>query len=527
MSKKIEISKEVLEKIVRFYILENHSKEETIKKFNISGTKLKNTLAENGFKKTSKYSKNPKKKAEGKYENKLKCLECGKEDVINLYQHIKLLHHMAKEEYIEKYGYSGNFVATPDKNLKEKMGKKKDNFKVWNKGLTKNDDRVAKAVETRRNNGNYIMSSEQKEKISNTLAGKALIKEEWKNCDYIKDRDKLVNWCNEFKLKMNRKPTFLDLSKFINCSYHTAERIAQRNNIRHLFKINGFSKLEISVEDFIQSLNIEYKKHDRTQIKPLELDFYFPKQKVAIEVNDIATHNSTRNTTGYCKDEYVKDKNYHTNKSKTCEENGIRLIHIWEYEWNNDRQRPILENIIQNALGLNNKKIYARKLKIEIKESKTMREFFNTNNIQGFRPGKFAICLVDKNTNEVYMSYMMGSAFFGKGKYEWEVIRGATKLGYTVVGGASKIWKYFLNTYKPKNCVYYIDYNYFNGNSLPYLGLKYLTTQVSFKNWWVKEQAIKNRQPSKNKEISEKYKTGEVLQIYNAGTKVYLWESDN
>ena len=25
--------------------------------------------------------------------------------------------------------------------------------------------------------------------------------------------------------------------------------------------------------------------------------------------------------------------------------------------------------------------------------------------------------------------------------------------------------------------------------------------------------------------ISEKYKTGEVLQVYNAGTKVYLWES--
>lgn len=96
--------------------------------------------------------------------------------------------------------------------------------------------------------------------------------------------------------------------------------------------------------------------------------------------------------------------------------------------------------------------------------------------------------------------------------------------GYNVIGGASKIWKYFIETYQPKNCVYYIDYNYFNGNSLPYLGLKYVTTQASFKNWWVKEQMIKNREPGRNKEISEKYKTGEVLQIYNAGTKVYIYE---
>lgn len=125
------------------------------------------------------------------------------------------------------------------------------------------------------------------------------------------------------------------------------------------------------------------------------------------------------------------------------------------------------------------------------------------------------------------MSYMMGKAFFGKGKYEYEVIRGATKLGYNVVGGASKIWKYFIKTYKPKSCVYYIDYNYFNGNSLPYLGLKYIKTQPSFKNWWVQENKIKNREPSKNKEIKQLYKEHKVVPIYNAGTKVYLWEGDN
>ena len=168
-------------------------------------------------------------------------------------------------------------------------------------------------------------------------------------------------------------------------------------------------------------------------------------------------------------------------------------------------------------------KVYARKCSIEVRPSASMKEFFNKNNIQGFRGGKFAICLV--YNNEVIMAYMMGHCYFGKGKYQWEVIRGATKLGYTVVGGASKIWKYFIENYNPINCVYYIDYNYFNGNSLPYLGLTYLKSQPGFKNWWVKTNTVKNREPQRHKEIKELYKKGEVVPIYNAGTKVYVWEN--
>ena len=151
-----------------------------------------------------------------------------------------------------------------------------------------------------------------------------------------------------------------------------------------------------------------------------------------------------------------------------------------------------------------------------------MKDFFNKNNVQGFRGGHFAICLV--YNDEVVMAYMMGSCFFGKGKYQWEVIRGATKLGVNVVGGASKIWNYFIKTYNPDNCVYYIDYNYFNGSSLPYLGLTYIKSQLSFKNYWKDRNIVKNREPLRHKEITQLYKENKVVPIYNAGTKVYVWE---
>ena len=37
------------------------------------------------------------------------------------------------------------------------------------------------------------------------------------------------------------------------------------------------------------------------------------------------------------------------------------------------------------------------------------------------------------------MGYSIGDAYLGKGKYDAEVARGACKLGYSVIGGASKL----------------------------------------------------------------------------------------
>lgn len=249
--------------------------------------------------------------------------------------------------------------------------------------------------------------------------------------------------------------------------------------------------------------------------KTMELDIYLPKYNVAIEYNGTYWHSNIH-----------KDNNYHYNKSRSCEQLGIRLIHIFEYEWHNERQNKILKNIIKSAIGIIDNKIFARKCKIKIIENIIeLKEFFNNNNIQGYRSGKFAICLT--YNNEIIMSYIMGHPFFSKGKYQWEVIRGATKLDTMIIGGASKIFNYFINNYNPKNCVYYIDYNYFNGSSLSNIpNMKYIKSQVSFKNLFLETGKVKNRQPMKYKEIKELEEKGLIAKIYNAGTKVYIWNKE-
>lgn len=309
--------------------------------------------------------------------------------------------------------------------------------------------------------------------------------------------------------------TTLNISKDLGLNRTSVLPIYYKHNCIDIPLNNKKSYLEDEVSEIIKSYNIDNViTNTRSVISPYELDIYVPDKKVAIECNGTYWH-STENQ---------KDSKYHYMKSTLCEEKGIRLIHIFEYEWLNERQRPILINIIKNALGINENKIYARKLIIEERESKTLKEFFNKNNIQGFRGGQKAICLVDKNTKEVYMSYIIGKAFFGKGKYDLEIIRGATKLGYTIVGGASKIWDYIIKTYNPNSIVYYIDYNYFNGNSLKNLpDMEFIKTQPGFKNYFIETGEVKNRDPMHHKQITEGYKDGSILQIWNAGTKVYVW----
>ena len=59
-------------------------------------------------------------------------------------------------------------------------------------------------------------------------------------------------------------------------------------------------------------------------IKPYELDIYVPSKKTAFEFNGICWH-SLENS--------IKT-DYHLNKTMLCEAIGVKLVHIWEDEWN-------------------------------------------------------------------------------------------------------------------------------------------------------------------------------------------------
>ena len=153
------------------------------------------------------------------------------------------------------------------------------------------------------------------------------------------------------------------------------------------------------------------------------------------------------------------------------------------------------------------------------------------------------------------MSYTVGTAHFGKGKYDAEIARGACLLGYSVVGGASKLWSSIIeyyDTHKLDNSpgqinsiVYYSDSNYYDGKSVKLLpGTSFITTTNGFWNYWCKDFIMKNREPMRHHDIvartwalkkavkangDEVPDINDVLysdmafEVWNAGTKTYLW----
>ena len=321
-----------------------------------------------------------------------------------------------------------------------------------------------------------------------------------------------------------RKPTVKDFQIFLNCSdLSNVYKVVDRHGIRNKFDIH-VSFLEMEVQEFLEKHNINFEKHNRQLIKPLELDFYLPEYNVALEVNDIWSHNSTKGGFGY--DPLPID--YHFKKTMLCRDKGIRLIHLFEPYIMIAKKWRILEDIILQACH-KNKRVYARKLDIEIKPAIEMKQFFEDNNIQEYRNAETAFVLINKETREPMMCYTVGRAWFGKGKYDAEIARGACKLGYSIVGGASKLWKHIINYYKDKDLygnpgsinsiVYYVDLNHYNGQSMTFLdGVQFIKEQYGFWNYWVKEGILKNREPGRHQEIKQLEKEGKVLVIGNSGT---------
>lgn len=341
-----------------------------------------------------------------------------------------------------------------------------------------------------------------------------------------REEDTLI-WelATDFFEEHNRLPTCRDIYTQLGVSQTGFNKKVRHGHLQPFFQSKSF--FEGEMQDFLMAHDIPYEMRKRNVIENRELDFYIPSCGVAIETNDVCTHNSTHNLR-FCQ-KPPKPKNYHYQKSLDCSQLGIRLIHVWDYEWNDERKRPILENIILGACHKLEHRFYARKCgMIHITPTderwQECNKFFEKNNIQGNRGGKIVIALVDTNTDEILMAYKFGHAFFGHGKYEWEMVRGATKLGCQVIGGASRLWKEFIRCYDPNSIVYYVDFNYFVGNGVEHLdGIEHIKDQISFKNYFVKEKVVKNRDPKNHKQIQQMVAQHKVLELYNAGTRIYVW----
>jgi hypothetical protein len=240
------------------------------------------------------------------------------------------------------------------------------------------------------------------------------------------------------------------------------------------FCSRGKSRFEKEIINFIQ-------KHIKNEIiqnsRPLtlsnghkrEIDILIPTLNFGIEFDGIYWHSELSG----------KNRNYHLNKTKLSEDIGIQLIHIFENEW--VLKKDIVKSVILSKLGIYKTRIYARKCKIKEIDAKTKNKFLDENHLQGQDKSKHKIGLFYEN--ELISVMTFGKRKITGGKSQTELIRFCSKLNTQILGGANKLFSYYLkNFHDNSKIVTYADRRYSNGNFYEKLGFNF--DHISHPNYW-------------------------------------------
>lgn len=253
-----------------------------------------------------------------------------------------------------------------------------------------------------------------------------------------------------------------------------------------------------------------------------EIDCYIPELKIGIEYNGIYYHASNGSN--------KKPINYHFKKSEhAMNDLGIELIHIWEDQWK--KQNAIVKDILRVRLKKVENRIPARKCIIKEIPADEYRDFCITHHIQRFRTASVRLGLY-------YNDKLIQIASFGKpgnygnansDKYEWEWIRACTEFNTIVIGGTSKLFKYFIDVYKPSNILCYADWNLFNGNGYEKLGFELLSFTGPDLFFIHNSSALEriNRNPYANSLHKQMVKEGKLFECHGCGSKKFVWYASN
>lgn len=302
------------------------------------------------------------------------------------------------------------------------------------------------------------------------------------------------------------------------------------------------SNMENDILVFLRQLlpNEQIITHDRQQINPYELDLYLPGYRVAIECNPTITHNST------FADPWngpPKSYRYHKDKSDACEKADIFLFHIFGYEWTHKQE--IILSMLRNIFHKTENRIFARNTEVIELSSSECYDFLNSNHRQGNTFAKIRLGLKYGGKIVSVMTFNRVRSTIGKHENGnvWELSRFCNTLNTSVVGGASKLFKYFVRCYHPDKVISFSDRAHAKGELYSKLGF----TSVNISNpgyGWVdiKTDSFVNRVNCQkrnlhklfpNEELDVEHNTERRImashgygQVFDSGTVRWEWVAE-
>lgn len=273
------------------------------------------------------------------------------------------------------------------------------------------------------------------------------------------------------------KKSLVHLAEEFGCDYDTIRTRLTEAGTR-IRRTSNYSREEVQIAEFLESNGVEVESGNWSVLGDKELDLFIPTHRLAIELNGLHWH-STINSTN-------EARMRHVSKSQKCSEQGIELWHITDEQWHT--KKDILKSMLLNKIGLASTKVYARKCLLKEVSSKEAKVFFNDNHIQGQAAASIYYGLY-------YNEDMVMCLSFGKARYNsnyvYELIRSATKKGFSVAGGFSRILKHFQKNHEG-SLVSYADRSYSTGKVYEKNGFK-LASVSEPGYFWTKSGKSYNR----------------------------------
>lgn len=163
-----------------------------------------------------------------------------------------------------------------------------------------------------------------------------------------------VDWDNFDIFVKDKNWDLLKIANYFNTGVGTVREKAFKTNTQmYIEEFYTYSESELEVKHILNRLglidHVDFIPNDRRVISPLELDFYIPELKLAIEVSPTYTHNSK---VGWGGKGQGLNIDYHHNKLKMCNDEGVELITM--FDWSSlDKLEQTLKSILKEEHSLN------------------------------------------------------------------------------------------------------------------------------------------------------------------------------
>ena len=289
----------------------------------------------------------------------------------------------------------------------------------------------------------------------------------------------------------------------------------------------------MEVKDFIEGLGVTTQPLWLSSGK--EVDVYCPERRVGFEFNGAYFHSLPG-----LERRGVKKKNqirYHLTKTLEAEKDNVFVYHVWSWEWEDERTRPIIKSQIRTLLGHVDQKVYARKTTVTPVSNAEAGVFLSEHHLIGRVNAHTHYGLIREDGELVaVMSFDPDPS----AEDEWILSRYCVKRDTSVVGGASKLFKHFVHHHAPRAVTSYSDRAKTVGTMYSGLGFKvshetdpeyvnlHLNSGKVYRRYQTMRSVLLKKHPERlDSSMTEREMCDELgyVRIYGCGKKVWVWTS--